>query len=44
LIRTMSNIDSKHTLVDISALPVGLYYLQVHHEHGVMTKLLSVIR
>ena len=44
LIRSMSNIDSKHTLVDVSSLPVGLYYLQVHHEHGVMTKMLSVIR
>jgi hypothetical protein len=44
LIRSMTNIDSKHVLVDINSLPVGLYYMQVHHEHGVMTKMLSVIR
>lgn len=44
LIRSMNNVDSKHALVDISALPMGLYYVQVQHEHGKMTQLLSVIR
>ncbi len=44
LIRSMKNIDSKHALVDVSSLPVGLYYIQVEHEHGKMTQLLSVIR
>jgi hypothetical protein len=34
IIRSMNNIDSKQALIDISVLPVGLYYVQVQHEHG----------
>ncbi len=43
-LRTISNVDSKHTEIGIGDLPMGLYYLQVEHEFGVMTQLLSVIR
>ncbi len=44
IIRNYSNINLKHHQIDISSLPVGLYYMQVRHTHGVMTQLLSVIR
>jgi len=44
VIRSMNNINEKQALLDVSALPVGLYYVQVQHEHGMMTQMLSVIR
>jgi len=44
IIRSMNNINDKHATVDTSALPVGLYYIQVQHEHGRLTQLLSVIK
>ena len=44
VIRTYDDINQKHHQIDISALPAGLYYMQVNHTHGVMTQLLSVIR
>ena len=43
-IRSIADINSKQAQVDISSLPVGLYYVTVEHEHGVMTQVLSVIR
>ncbi|MBL0005914.1 MAG: T9SS type A sorting domain-containing protein [Saprospiraceae bacterium] len=44
VIRNYDDINQKHHQIDISALPAGLYYMQVNHTHGVMTQLLSVIR
>jgi hypothetical protein len=44
LIRSYDNIDAKQHKIDVSALPMGLYYVQVLHEHGMMTETLSVIR
>lgn len=44
VIRTYGDIDDKHFQMDVASLPVGLYYLQVNHTHGVETQLLSVIR
>jgi len=44
IIRSYDDIHQKHHQIDVSTLPVGLYYLQVNHTHGVMTQLLSVIR
>lgn len=44
IIRSYADINDKHHQMDISSLPVGLYYVQVNHTHGVMTQLLSVIR
>ena len=44
IIRSYDDIHQKHHQIDVSSLPVGVYYLQVNHTHGVMTQLLSVIR
>ncbi len=44
VIRNYDDINQKHHQIDISALPAGLYYMQVNHTHGVMTQLLYVIR
>ena len=44
IIRSFADINDKHHQMDVSSLPVGLYYVQVNHTHGVMTQLLSVIR
>jgi len=44
IIRSYADINDKHHQMDVSSLPVGLYYVQVNHTHGVMTQLLSVIR
>jgi hypothetical protein len=44
IINSFHNIHLKHHQLDVNTLPSGLYYLQVKHTHGVMTKLLSVIR
>lgn len=44
VVRSFDNIDQKHFQLDVSPLPVGLYYLQVSHNEGVITQLLSVIR
>jgi len=44
IIRNYDDINLKQHQVDVSNLPVGLYYLQVNHTHGVMTQMLSVIR
>lgn len=43
-IRSFDDIDQKHYQLDISALPMGLYYIQVDHNEGVISQLLSVIR
>ena len=44
VVDSYSEINQKHAQVNVSSLPVGLYYLQVKHAHGMMTELLSVIR
>ncbi len=44
IIRSYDDINQKHHQIDVSSLPVGLYYLQVNHTHGVMTQVVSVIR
>lgn len=44
IVKSYDNIDAKQHQVDVSAMPVGLYFVQVMHEHGMMTKTLSVIR
>ena len=44
VIRSYPDIEDKHFQLDVSSFPVGLYYLQVNHTHGMMTELLSVIR
>jgi hypothetical protein len=44
IIESINNINLKQHQLDISSYPVGLYYIQVKHTHGVMTQLLSVIR
>ncbi len=44
ILREVTGIDAKHHQLDVSMLPNGLYYLQVHHDKGMMTQLLSVIR
>jgi hypothetical protein len=43
-VRNYTNIGLNHFQFDVDDLPVGLYYLQVSHSHGVMTQVLSVIR
>ena len=44
IVDSYKNINQKHHQINVSSLPVGLYYLQVKHAHGMMTELLSVIR
>ena len=44
IVDTSTDINQKHHQINVSSLPVGLYYLQVKHAHGMMTELLSVIR
>jgi len=44
VIRNYGDINQKHYQVDVSALPMGLYYIQVNHNEGVMSQLLSVVR
>ncbi len=44
IIERTNNINLKQHKLNVSSMPVGLYYIQVKHTHGVMTKLLSVIR
>jgi hypothetical protein len=44
IIQNVNGLDTKHHEINTSAFPAGLYYVQVHHEHGMMTQLLSVIK
>ncbi len=44
VIRSYVDVDQKNYQVDVSILPMGLYYIQVNHTEGVMSQLLSVIR
>jgi hypothetical protein len=44
VIERTNHINLKQHQLNVSALPDGLYYIQVNHSHGVMTQLLSVIR
>jgi len=44
IVDSYKKINQKHHQIDVSSFPVGLYYLQVKHAHGMMTELLSVIR
>lgn len=43
-IKSISDVNSKHHQIDVSTLPVGLYFIQVQHTGGTLTQLLSVIR
>jgi hypothetical protein len=44
MIKSYGDIQQKHFQVDVSSLPMGLYYIQVNHNEGVISQLLSVIR
>ncbi|MBK9981175.1 MAG: T9SS type A sorting domain-containing protein [Saprospiraceae bacterium] len=44
VIRTYDDINQKHYQLDVSSLTMGVYYLQVNHNEGVISQLLSVIR
>ena len=44
MIKSYGDIQQKHFQVDVSTLPMGLYYIQVNHNEGVISQLLSLIR
>lgn len=44
VVTSFDNIDRKNFQFDTDGLAQGLYYLQVKHQHGLITKPLSVIR
>ncbi|MEO5583325.1 MAG: Ig-like domain-containing protein [Saprospiraceae bacterium] len=44
VIGSYNNINQKHFQIEVSTLPMGLYYLQVNHTEGVISQLLSIVR
>ena len=44
MISQVENVNDKHHQLNVSSLPVGLYYVKVNHKHGVVSQLLSVIK
>ncbi|MGB4849627.1 MAG: T9SS type A sorting domain-containing protein, partial [Saprospiraceae bacterium] len=44
VLRTYDDINQKHYQLDVSSLSMGVYYIQVNHNEGVISQLLSVIR
>ncbi|MEP6648022.1 MAG: Ig-like domain-containing protein [Saprospiraceae bacterium] len=44
VIRSYNDINQKHFQADVSTFPMGLYYIRVNHNEGVITQLLSIAR
>ncbi len=44
MITQVEDVHDKHHQLNVSSLPVGLYYVKVNHTHGVVSQLLSVIK
>lgn len=44
VVQSYKSINQKHHQINVASLPVGIYYMQVKHAHGMMTEVLSVIR
>lgn len=43
-VKSFDGLELKHHQIDVSSLPVGLYYIRLNHTEGVISQLLSVIR